>query len=320
MKSPQKNPLISVVIPTYNRENTIQRAINSVINQTYRNFEILVIDDGSSDNTKKKINKYLRKYPNFKYHRSNHKGVSSARNMGIKMASGEFISFLDSDDAFLPEKLERQLQYMNEKKINLSLSNGYIVIEESTKYLCSLEPSRIIQKEDIILNKVLSSASFIMINKKLSNKYLFDKNLKSSNDIDFLLRVMNDFKLGFINMPLVNINKENNNRRISRNVYVKIDSFKKLITKLNQSQYNLSQYETCLFLNKIYKKLSYFYLLDENYTQARLIIKKILADKNKSIRICLFYNILYFMTYYPYILKRIILFGQKLWQYGIKKE
>ena len=97
---------VSAIIPTYNRANIVIRAIQSVLNQTYQNFELLVIDDGSQDNTEEIVTgihdnriKYIR-------HEKN-KGVAAARNTGIEAAKGEFIAFLDSDDEWLPNKLKR---------------------------------------------------------------------------------------------------------------------------------------------------------------------------------------------------------------------
>ena len=110
---------ISVVIPTYNRAQTIMRAINSVLSQTLPAFEILVVDDGSSDGTKEllqahgffnKKTKALAK----KYLVKENSGVSSARNLGIKNANGDFIAFLDSDDAWSKRKLERQFAVLKE--------------------------------------------------------------------------------------------------------------------------------------------------------------------------------------------------------------
>ena len=110
---------ISVVIPTYNRAQTIMRAINSVLSQTLPAFEILVVDDGSSDGTKEllqahgffnKKTKALEK----KYLVQENSGVSSARNLGIKNANGDFIAFLDSDDAWSKRKLERQFAVLKE--------------------------------------------------------------------------------------------------------------------------------------------------------------------------------------------------------------
>ena len=92
---------ISVVIPTYNRKQLLKRAIDSVFNQTLFPKEIIVVDDGSTDGTKDWI---LDKYPDINYIQQNNNGVSSARNVGIKAAKGLWISLLDSDDEWLPEK------------------------------------------------------------------------------------------------------------------------------------------------------------------------------------------------------------------------
>ena len=99
-------PRVSVVIPTHDRKEILPRALDSVINQTFSDWELIVVDDGSTDDTDKMI---LRDYPAVRYCRQENAGVSNARNSGVAMASGEWIAFLDSDDAWLPEKLDRQL-------------------------------------------------------------------------------------------------------------------------------------------------------------------------------------------------------------------
>jgi glycosyltransferase involved in cell wall biosynthesis len=111
-------PKVSVVIPTYDRIETLPRSLDSVINQTFSDWELIVVDDGSIDGTDKMI---LRDYPAVRLHRQENGGVSSARNSGVALTSGEWIAFLDSDDAWLPEKLERQLSALaNEPELRLS--------------------------------------------------------------------------------------------------------------------------------------------------------------------------------------------------------
>ena len=104
-------PRVSVIIPTYNREKYIAETINSVLDQTFSDYEIIVVDDGSADNTERLIREqfadeviYLSK-PNG--------GPASARNMGMRVAKGEYIAFLDSDDLWLPEKLAIQTRFMD---------------------------------------------------------------------------------------------------------------------------------------------------------------------------------------------------------------
>src|SRR5689334_8143428 len=101
-------PLVSIIIPTYNRSTLLLRAINSALGQTHRNIEVIVIDDGSTDDTQRvlksltdtRINCYLTR----------NQGASAARNYGLQRSKGEYITFLDSDDEYYPEKIERQLE------------------------------------------------------------------------------------------------------------------------------------------------------------------------------------------------------------------
>ena len=103
MKSRLSTPKVSVIIPTYNRASVIQRAVDSVYHQSFNNWELLLVDDGSTDQTKE-ILKGFKKDPKFRYFKTKNHGVSSARNLGLKQAQGEWIAFLDSDDEWLPKK------------------------------------------------------------------------------------------------------------------------------------------------------------------------------------------------------------------------
>ena len=101
--------MISVIIPTFNRASLLKKAIESVLSQTYKDFELIVIDDGSSDETPSLISSYAS---SIKYIKQNNKGPAGARNVGIKNSSGEFVAFLDSDDWWDKEKLQIQIDKM----------------------------------------------------------------------------------------------------------------------------------------------------------------------------------------------------------------
>ena len=101
-----KTPCISVIIPTYNRAHFVREAIDSVLGQTYQDFEIIVVDDGSTDDTKTVLALYGNR---IRYLHQKHRGRSEARNTALKSAAGKFVAFLDSDDIWLPRKLEKQL-------------------------------------------------------------------------------------------------------------------------------------------------------------------------------------------------------------------
>ena len=100
------NPFFSVIIPTYNRAHMLERAIKSVLAQTYKNFELIVVDDGSTDETKE----LLSKYKDIHYYKIDNSGVSFARNFGVSKSKGKYLCFLDSDDEWLNEKLKAQYQ------------------------------------------------------------------------------------------------------------------------------------------------------------------------------------------------------------------
>ena len=101
---------VSVIIPTYNRAHLVSEAINSVLNQTYQDFEIIVVDDGSTDETCEKLRPYQDK---IKYVYVKNGGAAYARNVGMKIARGKYIAFLDSDDLYYPYKIELQADFLD---------------------------------------------------------------------------------------------------------------------------------------------------------------------------------------------------------------
>ncbi len=119
-------PKVSIIIPTYNRAEYVTQAIDSVLAQTYTDYEIIVVDDGSTDKTKEELLPYMDK---IRYIYQENAGVSAARNTGIKIAKGEWLAFLDSDDEWLPEKLKNQTTFVQENPsivahtVNVNLIN-----------------------------------------------------------------------------------------------------------------------------------------------------------------------------------------------------
>jgi glycosyltransferase involved in cell wall biosynthesis len=124
---------ISVVIPTYNRAHTIGRSVKSALDQTYRDIEILIIDDGSTDETFDAVKPFFQ-HPQVRYVRhEKNKGHQAARNTGIKNACGEYIAFLDSDDAWMPQKIELQIDALNKKGADCVVLSGYVEEEGGLK-------------------------------------------------------------------------------------------------------------------------------------------------------------------------------------------
>ena len=106
MSEQREKPIISIVIPVYNVDMFLRKALQSVADQTFQNYEAIIVDDGSTDRCPEIIAKYVRKYSNFKSVRQENAGLSAARNTGLRLAQGEFIAFMDSDDYYQPTFLE----------------------------------------------------------------------------------------------------------------------------------------------------------------------------------------------------------------------
>ncbi len=125
---------ISIITPVYNSEKFIENTLNSIINQTYKNWELLLIDDCSSDQSVTIINHYIKDNPNIKLIKNTiNEGAAVSRNKGIMMAQGDYIAFLDADDIWKPEKLEKQLEYMQKQNCDVCFSSYELIDEEGNK-------------------------------------------------------------------------------------------------------------------------------------------------------------------------------------------
>ena len=166
-----KIPLVSVLIPAYNASKTIERAINSVLNQTYLNYEILVIDDCSTDDTADIIKKFFLKKIKFIQNKKNI-GEANSRNTLIKNAKGEFLAWLDSDDEWIEKKLEIQIDYMLMNNLEVSmtgfnLTNKYLYNDQ----VINFNNVSVIDLKYVVTKGSHSTALFstLIISKKLVN-------------------------------------------------------------------------------------------------------------------------------------------------------
>ncbi|MFC1668227.1 glycosyltransferase family 2 protein [Chlamydiota bacterium] len=193
---------VSVIIPTYNRKDFVCEAIASVIDQTYRNTEIIVIDDGSTDNTKEAVQS---QFPQVIYHYQDNKGISRARNAGIGLALGEFISFLDSDDLWKKNKLLMQMEAISsDPGIKICYTNE-IWLKEGQHLNQKLKHKKyggyIFEK---CLPLCIISASSIIIHKSIFTKIgLFDETYPVCEDYDYWLRLSSHYPIHFIDNKLI---------------------------------------------------------------------------------------------------------------------
>jgi glycosyltransferase involved in cell wall biosynthesis len=195
-------PQVSVIIPTYNRAWIIEEAIDSVLAQDYTEFELIVVDDGSTDHTSDVLDSYrnvIKVFP------QKNKGVSAARNRGIAEASGKFIAFLDSDDLWLPQKLTVQIGFFNQTPDALICQTEEVWIRNGLRVNPKKrhkKPSGRIFKPSLEL--CLVSPSAVMIHRDLFDRLGgFDETLPACEDYDLWLRISCRFPIHLIDTPLI---------------------------------------------------------------------------------------------------------------------
>ncbi len=206
----ENNIKISVIIPFYNRIGYTIQAIESVLTQNYQNFEIILVDDNSTEDISKIINYIQKDNRIFLYKNENKKGASGARNTGIYKASGKYIAFLDSDDLFLPEKLETQLKFMQENDIKIS-HTSYITFSDNDEILIDVGCNDFTFPE--ILSSFPMATPTIMIAKDIFDKFhfKFNENYDSGEDICLWIDIAKFFPIKGINSALTKVRKDGNN-------------------------------------------------------------------------------------------------------------
>ena len=211
---------IDVIIPTYNYEKYILQAIESVQKQTFLPAKIIVVDDGSSDNTEMLVRQYASRVP-VVYVKKENGGPNSARNLGLKHVESDYVAFLDADDIWQPEKLEKQVAvFKNTNFSNLgAIYCAYALIDEdgvniNNLGIVSIEKNMrgMIFSQLLEANKIVSSASGILIKRECFDEVgLFDEKLRIGEDWDMWLRLAEAFEYDFVDETLVKIRKHTDN-------------------------------------------------------------------------------------------------------------
>ena len=249
---------VSVIIPTLNRRELIKRAIDSVLYQTHPIYEIIVVDNGSTDST---VAMLCENYPSVKVLEENKRGVSYARNTGIRSSKGDWIALLDSDDAWSAHKTERQLDlyssigkdyrlihtseiwYKHDKLLNQKKQHeksGGDVFQECVK-LCCISPSSSLIRRDLF-----------------SDIGYFDEKLPACEDYDFWLRLSSREEVLFVNEPLT-IKYGGHINQLSKKYWgmdrFRVTALEKIIKqgKLTEHQFNIAFQSLLLRLNIIYE-------------------------------------------------------------------
>jgi glycosyltransferase involved in cell wall biosynthesis len=205
--SQDAKPLVSVIIPTYNRQRLVQETIDSVFSQTFTNWELIVVDDGSTDDTRQAL---TRRYGNrIRYEYQDNRGESSARNRGISLSQGGYVAFLDSDDLWLPTKLERQVALMEAMPdVGLVSTQAWSINYEGLRLQRPPQGhgrvENTIRWEELVLgNAVAGGGSTAMVRREfLVNANGFDAEIRFGEEWDLWLRIAPSTRLYQIPEPL----------------------------------------------------------------------------------------------------------------------
>lgn len=197
---------VSVVITCYNYGKFLATAIDSVLEQTYPEFEIILVDDGSTDNTEQVANQYAH-HPRLTYIRQNNAGQANAKNTGIKHASGEFIAFLDADDRWCPDKLEKQMIRFEIKNVGVVYCRAKYLNEDDEEIFFAmtgpyLQPRRNKVTNWLIFDNFVPFSSSVVRKECLDKFGTFDETLKMGIDWDLWLRISTAYSFDFVDEHL----------------------------------------------------------------------------------------------------------------------
>jgi len=288
-----KNPTVSVIIPTYNRANLIGRAIQSVLNQTYKDFELIIVDDGSTDNTKEVIKEFQKKDKKINYIRhEKNKGGSAARNTGIKLARGAYIAFLDSDDEWLPEKLERQIKAFEESGSQVGvIYTEFAVVSTNGKSMRERNKNLRYQGlrgsilEELLISNCVGTTSTVMVKRECFKEVGgFDEALWSCQDWDLWLRLAKVYQFKYIPSFLVNVYVHGNQ------ITTDVDAGAKGLERLLDKHYRLFARDKKLLSNR-QRYLGSRYCQSGNLSRGRYWFLKSLRTNPRNLRSYFYFGV-----------------------------
>jgi len=289
-----EKPLVSVIINCFNGEKYLKEAINSVINQTYKNWEIIFWDNLSNDKSAEIFKNYKDDRLNYFRAEEHSKILYKARNFALEKAKGEFIAFLDVDDWWLPEKLEKQIPLFNKPEIGLVYGNCWMYFEKKNKkkiYRNKTLPTGMVLNE-LLNDYVIGSPSYVIRKKYLENlDYKFNDNFHIIGDFDLNVRLAAKYKFDCVQSPvafiriheknesLINRHKEISELKIWYNE-IKNNSIISLQSKLNQIPLMTAYLETMQSIldNRLTESISMAMKYPFSLNKIKLIIALLLPN------------------------------------------
>ena len=265
--------LVSVVIPTHNRDNLICRAVDSALKQTYKDIEIIVVSDGSDDRTDEIMKKYESRFSNLKFiSYFPGQGGNHARNTGIKNSRGEYIAFLDDDDEWHEDKIQLQIDFLNKNPGIGLVCTAINSIDDATGVKSVFVPSapQDCSIEILKYNLIGSTTTVLTKHELLDSVEMFDEDLKAMQDYDLWIRLCQVTKVGVVQKPSVEYHNLVSNSQISWN-YEKY---------LNASNYIFRKY-LALRKSKLTKRELKIIQMNDNLVVSRKAFK---SNKRKIVR------------------------------------
>lgn len=258
---------VSIIIPSYNAENYIVEAINSILEQTINVFEVFIIDDGSTDNTKKVIETNFND-SRIKYFYKENGGEASARNCGLEKAQGEFIAFLDADDLYAPNKIENQLAILKKNPNIDVVYNDVILVDDNTQEIGLLKSEEIFENQadfyaNILYRQVIPASASMMLRKKCieESNARFPEHFSHAVDYAFILQLAEKYNFYYIPEKLYYYRRHSGNLTNSHLLQVECEKniIKSLgVEKIKQivMETSHSDIEKAILLSKILLKIN----------------------------------------------------------------
>ena len=258
-------PLVSVILPNYNGESYIYQSIESILNQSYSNFEFLIIDDGSTDNSIELIKRFKDKRIILIENKANLKLIKTL-NIGFKLAKGKYIARMDSDDIAHNERFKKQVEFL-EKNLEISvLGTGFEVIDNPDKKILYEKNNIDIKWKQLYECHILHPSVMLRRSTFIENNYFFDKNYEHCEDYELWTRVSKKHQLANLNENLMyyrewedNISHKHKNTQEKNSIIVRKNIFKWIGAELDELEINL------------FRELSY-----QNYSSKINIVKDLL--------------------------------------------
>ena len=269
-------PKVSIILPVYNSAEFVEEALESIRQQTYRDYEVVVVDDGSQDQTGEIVKRYKDR---FRYLFQEHGGPAKARNRGIRESTGKYIAFLDSDDLWLPTKLEKQADMMDRNpELDMVITEN-LCFNERGVFMPWMGKRKKLMEGDIAKNIFLHSwvvTPTVMVKREVFDRVgLFEEELQLAEDDNMWVRIAANFKVGLLNEVLVKVRDHPSRSIVDRKkMFESVRANIELLSYKYAGVHERIKSAIPLKYSRLYFQMGYFSFENQNYTEARAAFRQ----------------------------------------------